>query len=180
MSINPVFCNIYLFNLSVMSFFLCVFVFHSVLLLVNSTLVIFVIPYEYFFCLLVRGINLLDWFPLQCAANLSHDLLLTFLFLSFSFLFFSSFLHLPTLSFPKLLATSQIKSLGFQPKFCFLKVYSFSSFIFVFWKQWFWITVLSILFHVSFYMFFLCVKNSFFVFCFFWVMVTVFGQFLQL
>ena len=58
------FCNIYLwFNLSTVSFFLCVFVFHSVLLLVNSTLVIFVVPYEYSFCLLVKGINLLGWFP---------------------------------------------------------------------------------------------------------------------
>ena len=90
-----------------MSFFLCVFVFHSVLLLVNSTLVIFVVPYKYSFCLLVKGINLLGWFPLRCAANLSHDLLLTFLFLSFPCLPFPSFLHLPTLSFPKLLATSQ-------------------------------------------------------------------------
>ena len=79
------FCNIYLwFNLSAASFFLCVFVFHSVLLLVNSTLVIFVVPYEYSFCLLVKGINLLGWFPLRCTTNLSHDLLLTFLFLSFS------------------------------------------------------------------------------------------------
>ena len=42
-------------------------------------------------------------FPLQCTTNLSHDLLLTFLFLSFL-----SFLHLPTLSFPKLLATSHL------------------------------------------------------------------------
>ena len=116
------FCNIYLwFNFFTMFFFLCVFVFHFVLFLVNSTLVIFVVPYKYSFCLLVKGINLLGWFPLQCAANLFHDLLLTFLFLSFPFLSFPSFLHLPTLSFPKLLATSQIKSLGFQSEFCFWK-----------------------------------------------------------
>ena len=105
-------------------------------------------------------------FPLWCTTNLSHDLLLTFLFLSFPFLPFPSFLHLPTLSFSKLLATSQIKSLGFWPEFCFLKVYPSSSFVFVFWKQQFQITVLSILFRVSFHMFFLCVENSFFMFCF--------------
>ena len=109
------FCNIYLwFNLSAVSFFLCVFILHSVLLLVNSTLVIFVVPYEYSFCLLVKGINLLGWFPLWCTANLSHDLLLTFLFLSFFFLCFPSFLHLPTLSFPKLLATSHFLMLFYM------------------------------------------------------------------
>ena len=91
MSINPVFCNIYLwFNLSTTSFFLCVFVFHSVLLFVNSTLVIFVIPYEYFFCLLVKGINLFGWFPfvMHCQSFpwFALDFSLSFFFPFFPFL----------------------------------------------------------------------------------------------
>ena len=64
-------------------------------------------------------------FPLQCTTNLFYDLLLTFLFLSFPFLSFPSFLHLPTFSFPKLLATSQIKSLDFQPEFVFESLFFF-------------------------------------------------------
>ena len=92
MSINPVFCNIYLwFNLSTASFFLCVFVFYSVLLLVNSTLVIFVVPYEYSFCLLVKEINLLDWFPFamhyQSFPWFALDFFLSFFSLSFLFFF---------------------------------------------------------------------------------------------
>ena len=91
MSINPVFCNIYLwFNLSTTSFFLCVFVFHSVLLLVNSTLVIFVVPYEYSFCLLVKGINLLGCFPFamrrQSFPWFALDFSLSFFFPFFPFL----------------------------------------------------------------------------------------------
>ena len=97
MSINPVFCNIYLwFNLSAVSFFLCVFVFHSVLLLVNSTLVIFVIPYEYFFCLLVKEINLLGWFPfaMHCQSFPWFALDFSLSFFSLSFLsFFPSPVH---------------------------------------------------------------------------------------
>ena len=91
MSINSVFCNIYLwFNLSTASFFLCVFVFHFVLLLVNSTLVIFVVLYKYFFCLLVKGINLLDWFPFamhhQSFPWFAFDFSLSFFFPFFPFL----------------------------------------------------------------------------------------------
>ena len=116
------FCNIYLwFNLSATSFFLCVFVFHSVLLLVNSTLVIFVVPYKYSFCLLVKGINLLGWFPFA----MRHQSFPWFAFdfsLSFFFPFFLSFFPSPAHSFLlKLLTTSQIKSLGFRPEFCFWK-----------------------------------------------------------
>ena len=109
MSINPVFCNIYLwFNLSAVSFFLCVFVFHSVLLLVNSTLVIFVVPYEYSFCLLVKEINLLGWFSFAMHHQ-SFPWFASWLFSFFLFPFFPFLLSFtcPLLSFSKLLATSQ-------------------------------------------------------------------------
>ena len=106
-------------------------------------------------------------FPLQCTTNLFYDLLLTFLFLSFPFLSFPSFLHLPTFSFPKLLATSQIKSLGFQPEFCFWKFILLLLLSLFSGSSDFESLSSPFFFCLSFHVFFLYVENSFFVFCFF-------------
>ena len=112
MSINPVFCNIYLwFNLSAASFFLCVFVFHSVLLLVNSHTCYICCPIQ-ILLLFVGKRNKLTWLVSLCDAPPIFPMICSwlFFFLSFSLSSLSFFYFTcPTLSFSKLLATSHIE-----------------------------------------------------------------------
>ena len=182
MSINPVFCNIYLwFNLSTMSFFLVCFClsfyfascqFHTCYICCSIWILL----------LFVGKRNKLTWLVFLCDVPPIFSMICFWLFSFFLFPFlpFPSFLHLPTLSFSKLLATSQIKSLGFQPEFCFLESLSFLLFHLCFLEA----VILNHCPLCSFSYFFshvfsLCWKFIFRV-LFFWVTVTVFRQFSRL